>query len=122
MKHLFTLGVASVVCGLLASPALAAGKSSTRQTTTGNAAMRNAWPPESLSGTITMVDPARNLLVVAGPDQVPYDMVITHKTRIQSGDQPVSVNNLMDYKDKPVSIRFVPERKGDVAESIHIDG
>jgi hypothetical protein len=37
--------------------------------------MRSAWPPETLSGKISMVDPDRKLVVVETPDGIPFDMV-----------------------------------------------
>jgi len=67
-----------------------------------------------------MVNPDRKLLVVDGPDQVPFDMVVTAKTHITYDGRAVPLKSLTRYQNQPVSIQFVPERRGDVAESIRI--
>jgi hypothetical protein len=85
------------------------------------AAVRRAWPQETLAGKVTMVDPAKTLVVVATPDGVTYDMVVTAKTRVQSGDQKITLKDLTRDKDKTVSVKFTPERRGDVARSIRIN-
>ena len=48
------------------------------------AAMRSAWPSETLSGKIAMVEPDRNLVVVKTSSGVPFDIVVSAKTRIES--------------------------------------
>ena len=45
-------------------------------------AVRSVWPAESLTGTISMVDPNDRRVVVQTPDGVPFDMVVTRGTRI----------------------------------------
>jgi len=87
-----------------------------------SAAMRKAWPPEAVSGKITMVEPERKLVVVETSDGVPYDVVVTAKTRIKSGDQAVTLKDLTQDMNKTVTVRLVPERRGDVAQSIRISG
>jgi hypothetical protein len=53
---------------------------------------------------------------------VPFDLTITPRTHIESGDRALSFQDLSQYQDKSVSIKFVPERRGDVAQSIRIGG
>jgi len=120
--------LASAVCALLlAIPATAsnmpAAKTSKKVTkkTTRTAAMRNAWRPETLSGQIAIVDPAQKLMVVQ-TNGVPFDMVVTPKTRIESGGQNLTLKDLARDKTQTVSVKFVPERRGDVATSIRIAG
>ena len=84
--------------------------------------MRKAWRPETLSGKISVVNADRRLVVVETPDGVPYDMVVTGKTRIKSGDQAVSLKELTQDTNKSVSVKFTPERRGDVARTIEIGG
>jgi len=81
-----------------------------------------AWPTESLSGKIMMVNAALNLAVVKGPDGIPFDPIATHSTRIASGNQAVKLSDLSSDTNKSVSVKFVPERKGDVARSIQLNG
>jgi hypothetical protein len=85
-------------------------------------AERSAWPVETLTGTITMVDPAQHLVVVQDASGVPFDMVVTPATRIRSGDQRLNLGDLSSDVNKNVSLKFVPERRGDVARSIRLNG
>jgi hypothetical protein len=111
-----------VACALPAAPAFAVDKPNpaVRKAAAKSAAVPNAWPPETMAGKITMVEPDRKLLVVVSPDGVPYDVVVTGATRITSGNQSVTLKGLEQYRNKNVTIKFVPERRGDVAESIRI--
>ena len=77
---------------------------------------------ETLSGKITMVDPAHKLVVVEPSDGVPFDMVVTAKTRIKAGDQAIALKDLTREMNRTVSVRFNPERRGDVATSIQVNG
>ena len=80
---------------MLAIPLIAADRPATNKgktMTTTTARRTAAWKPETLSGTIMTVDPDQNLVVVRTSDGVPFDMT------------------------------FTPERRGDVAKSIRING
>jgi len=83
---------------------------------------QKTWPPETLSGKIMMVDPNQKLVVVETADGVPFDLVVTRRTRILSGNQALSLGDLRQDVNKGVSIRFTPEGRGDVAVSIQING
>ncbi len=69
-----------------------------------------------------MVDPAHKMVVVQSSDGVPYDLDVTAHTRIRSGDRSIDWSGLSGNVNKSVSVKFVPERKGDVATSIRIGG
>ena len=86
------------------------------------AGVRGNWPSEVLSGKITNVDPDRKLVVVQTPDGVPFDMYVTGKTLIKSGDQTIALKDLTRDRNQGVSVKFIPERRGDVAESIRLNG
>ena len=119
MRKITMCSLAGAACALLlALPAVAANN-----TTAGNgsAADRTAWPAETMTGKITMVDPGQNLLVVTYQG-VPFDMVVTPNTRIRSGDQALTLKDLQQDQNKGVSLRFVPESRGDVAQTIRISG
>jgi hypothetical protein len=121
---MFTLGGAFCAM-LLAVSAAAADKSaalSIKPAASHSTPMRSGWPPETLSGKISMVDAAEKLVVVEDASGVPFDMMITPRTHIESGDQALPFKDLTEYRNKSVSIKFVPERRGDVAESIRISG
>lgn len=107
---------AAAFSALLALPLVAATKSSTDK------AKEQAWPAESLTGTIQSVDPAQHLVVVKDANGVPFDMVVGSSTRIESGDQKVKLGDLSSDVNKSVSVRFVPEARGDVARDIQLQG
>jgi len=126
MKALTTLTLAGAACALvLAIPASAADKTTPAQAKTANsktAVMRTAWPAETVTGKLSLVDANHKLLVVKSTDGIPFDMLVTPRTRIHAGNQAVTLKDLVRDQDKNVSIKFVPERRGDVAESIRITG
>jgi hypothetical protein len=110
MKSLLSFGACALLVGI---PLMAANKT---------AALRSVWPPETLSGTITMVDPAIKTVVIQTSDGIPFDMVVTGNTRIESGDRAITLQDLRQDMNKGVSVRFVPERRGDVARTIRLNG
>ncbi len=81
-----------------------------------------ALKPETMTAKIATVDPQQHLLIVDNQEGVPFDMVVTAKTRIMSGDRTLTLQDLTSDQGKPVTIRFVPEGRGDVAQSIHLAG
>jgi len=110
---------------LLALPASAAAKStpeSKKATTAGKQTVRTAWPAEDLSGTIAAVDPAKNLVIVQDSHGTPFDLLVTRATRIRSGDKKLKLNDLASDTSQSVTVKLIPERKGDVARSIQITG
>lgn len=107
----------------LAIPLSAAtGPADTSKKMTTTAISRAAWKPETLSGKITSVDADQNLVVVETTDGVPFDMVVTPKTRITSGDQGIALKDLARDTNATVWVTFTPERRGDVASSIRLGG
>jgi hypothetical protein len=82
--------------------------------------VRSAWPPETVSGTIMSVDASKDLVIVKGPDNVPYDIKVGRGTRILSGTQPLRLASLAQEVNQRVSVRFTPERSGDMARLIQI--
>lgn len=76
--------------------------------------------PESLAGNIQMVIPEQKLLVVDGPNGVPYDLKVTPKTVIVVGDRRSTLEGLSAYVGKQVSVGFIPRRKGNFATRIEV--
>jgi hypothetical protein len=105
--------VRAACAALLAAPLVAAPRVSTE---------RSSWAPETLQGTITMVDPAQHILVVQDASGVPFDMVVTHATNIRSGGHEMRLRDLHQDINQNVSVRFIPERRGDIARSIQLTG
>lgn len=82
----------------------------------------NAWPAETLSGKIMSVDPNLNVVVVKTSGGVPFDFDISRHTQIRSGGQALTIKDLATDVNKNVSVKFVPERRGDVAQTIQLNG
>ena len=120
----------AVFCGfvaavLTAGAAEASAAANAARATTGKTATTSeqmSWAPETLSGKISMIDPNRGLLIVQDSDGVPFDMVVTSKTHITSGEHNITLKDLEQYQNKSVSVHYKPERRGDVAESVRISG
>ena len=122
-RQLLSVLSAASLAFLLAVPMIAANKPAVQShKTPAKETIKTAWAPETLSGKIMMVDPAQHLAVVKGADGVPFDMIVTHSTQITSGDQTLKLPDLSADLNKSVSVKFVPERKGDVARSIQVNG
>lgn len=124
MKRNVLTALSAASCAfLLAVPVMAANKPAvaTHKTSAKHTA-RSTWPAESLSGRIVMVNPTLNLAVVKGPDGTPFDIIVTPSTRIASGGQTLKLSDLSSDTNKNVSVKFVPERKGNVARSIQLNG
>ena len=112
------------LCGLLLAvpPAMAAKAPASKAMATPAYTARHAWPAENFTGKIIAVKPDQKLLVVNGPDGVPYDMVVTARTRIRHDNRVISLKDLSQLQNDAVSVRFIPERRGDVAEWIRVGG
>jgi hypothetical protein len=113
--------IALTAAALLSIPMICPAASITvKAAKTAQKAPHARWPPETLSGKITMVDPARRLVVVQDSSGVPFDMVVSRSTRIKSASRTVNWNDLNSDLNRNASIKFVPERRGDVAETINV--
>jgi len=130
MKKMSMQALAIAACSFLfACPMLAATRAPAKTTAktaakAANSAMapRGVWPAETMSATIVNIDPARRLLIVKGPNGTPFDMVVTASTRIESGSHRLHLGDLQSDANKPVTVRFVPERSGDIARSLRLAG
>jgi hypothetical protein len=83
-------------------------------------AVREAWPPETISGTISTVDTQQNLVILRDSSGTPFDFVMTPSTRIESGNHRVVRSALSSDTNKTASVRFIPQRRGDVAQLIQV--
>lgn len=103
-------------------PAFAANSNRAVKTGDSHDTARTAWAAQTLSGTIAMVDPARKLVVVETAGGVPYDLDVGRQTRIENGNQRVSLEGLSQDVNQNVTVKLIPERRGDVAAWIRIEG
>ncbi|HEV2389062.1 MAG TPA: hypothetical protein VGS20_17615 [Candidatus Acidoferrales bacterium] len=77
---------------------------------------------ESITGKIQMVVADQSLVVVTGPNDVPYDLKITPKTVIVVGEKRGTIESLASQVGKTASVGFVPQRDGNYAERVEITG
>lgn len=120
MNQLAIVALSLAACGMLVAGPPAAAVKAAR--TPARAAIRAAWPAETLSGRIDQIVPGSHEIVVKDTSGVPFDFVVPHGTRIMNGDQAVTLKDLQQDRNQSVSVRFVPESRGDVARSIRIGG
>jgi hypothetical protein len=81
-------------------------------------ATQQRWAAQDLKGTISMVDPKMNLVVVRDSSGVPFDFKVARYTRIDAGAQREGLSQLAP--NQSVSVHFVPETNGDIARTIQI--
>jgi hypothetical protein len=114
MWIVITLSVMS--CG----PALwAATKTTSAPANAEHHATMKRWGAEDLKGTISMVDPKMNLVVVRDSAGVPFDIKVARSTRIDAGAKREELSQLAPKQS--VSIHFVPEGRGDIAQKIRVN-
>ena len=108
---------------MVAIPLTAADKSAAdKGNSMAPAAKHTMRKAETLTGKIIEVDAAKKLVVVETTGAVAFDMVVTAKTRIRSGERSLALKDLGRDVNKTVSITFTPEHRGDVAKSIQVTG
>lgn len=114
----FVMGLCAIFC----APALWAAKKTAAvapDTSTQHPAAVRRWPAENLKGTVSMVDPKMDLVVVRDPSGVPFDIKVARSTRIDSGAKHEELSQLTPKES--VSIHYVPEARGDVARTIQVN-
>ena len=106
--------------------------------------------PETIAGTMVMVVPEQNLVVLAvqtSPDQktsiaepspnagdggrtvkiihsgaTEFDFRVTASSWIRAGGERLSLTDLAGLSGRQVTVRFVPHRAGNFVESIEVNG
>ncbi len=81
---------------------------------------RSQWPPENLSGKIDIVDTTNHLLIVKDSTGTTFDFKVTPATRIKEEGAKGTLADLSSKTNDEVTVHFVPERRGDIAESIKL--
>lgn len=108
------LGFSMIGCASLAW----AGTTTPSKSSAEHNATVTRWAAQELKGTISMVDPQQDLVVVKDATGTPFDLRIGRSTRIDSGTQVVQLSQLS--KNESVSIRYIPEATGDFARTIQV--
>jgi hypothetical protein len=112
----------AVAALLLAMPAMrAADKPAPKAQTKSASSQGVLGQAETLTGSIMMVAPS-NVVVLKDSRGTTYDIVVTKATRLRLGDRPIHLKDLSTDTNKTATVKFVPERSGDIAQSIKIAG
>lgn len=82
----------------------------------------NAYRAETMSGTISMVEPGTKSVFVKGSGDVSYKFLVTEKTKIEIEGSKASIEELGNQSNKQVTITFVARRNGNIAQSISVSG
>ncbi len=110
-RMLLTAGLSAIVCA-----SMALGASTSKTVVHHTVPVR--WQAQELKGTISMVDPQQDLLVVRDSSGTPFDIQVQRSTRIRNGLSPATLSQLS--KNESVSIRYIPEARGDIARQIQL--
>lgn len=77
---------------------------------------------EELSGTIGYVSPSAKELTLMGANGIPYDFDLTAMSRIEQSGSKIARSELTDQSHKQATIKFVPTKRGNLAERVEITG
>ena len=76
---------------------------------------------ETLSGTLTIVDMEKKLVVLMTSDSVPYDFVVNAATKITVAGSKAKMEALSGQSSKRAFVTFTAmKRKGNIAKSIEL--
>ncbi len=108
-----SIGLSAVLC----APALWAARKTASADE--HRAATERWATQNLKGSVSMVDPKMDLVVVRDSSGVPFDIKVTPSTRIEAGANREQLSQLTP--NQSVSVHFVPEGRGDIARTIQVN-
>lgn len=79
-----------------------------------------AAKPETIAGTLHMVVTDKKIVVVTDSTGTPFNFKVTGATRIKVGGKKAKLDELAGQTDKSASVKFLPLRSGNVAQSIEV--
>ena len=75
---------------------------------------------ETISGTISMVVAEKKLVVLTGSGGISYNFKVTGGTRIKVAGTKAKFAELAAQTNKSATVKFLPLRSGNVAQSIEV--
>jgi hypothetical protein len=75
---------------------------------------------ETLTGTLSMVDPSHDLVVVKDSGNIPFDFKVTKSTKIEVGETSGHLSGLASELHQRAQVTFVPMDNGDFARTIKV--
>ena len=79
-----------------------------------------AVKPETISGTLQMVVADKKLVVLTDSSGIPFDFKVSGATRVKVGGKKAKLDDLAAQTSKSASVKFLPLRTGNVAQSIEV--
>lgn len=79
-----------------------------------------AAKPETIAGTLQMVAMDKKIVVVADATGTPFNFKVTGATRIKVAGKKAKLGELAGQTGKSASVKFLPLRSGNVAQSIEV--
>jgi hypothetical protein len=83
-------------------------------------AAKPAVKAETISGTLSMVVTDKKLVVLTGTGGVAYNFKVTGSTRIKVDGKKAKLDELAGQAHKSVTVKFLPVRSGNIAQSIEV--
>jgi hypothetical protein len=84
-------------------------------------AKAEAAKPETISGTIQMVATDQKLVVLTSSSGTSYNFKVTGATRIKVAGKKAKLDELAAQANKSASVKFLPLRTGNLAQSIEVE-
>jgi hypothetical protein len=75
---------------------------------------------ETISGTLQMVVADKKILVLTDSSGTPFNFKVTSATRIKVAGKKAKLDELASQTNKAASIKFLPTRSGNVAQTVEI--
>jgi len=75
---------------------------------------------ETISGTLQMVVAEKKIVILADSAGTPFNFKVTGATRIKVAGKKAKLNDLASQTSKTASVKFLPTRSGNVAQTIEI--
>ncbi len=94
----------------------------TEQATPAKAPRAVLGAPETISGTIMMVVPEKDMLIITDSSGIPFNFLVDRQTRITLNGRRTKLAGLTSEINKSASVHFVPVRSGDIARSVVVGG
>ncbi len=76
--------------------------------------------PETISGTLTIVNAEDKLIFVKAENEITYDFRIGPQTKISAGEKTLKFDQLADQVGKGVEVVFRPLKTGNAASTVAI--
>lgn len=119
----FSLLLGAQVASAQKTPMAPAGKQMKASTQRPAATAKTTWDsfkPETLSGTISIIEPGKKSIFVTSSGGVSFHFLVTKRTKIQIGGTSSTIAQLADQAHEQATVTFTARARGDVASSISV--